>query len=312
MNPARNFDLDTFIARYQRVRGRVAQSRLVLPVVGLLVVVGVAWSWQRLDLDYRTLGWAGMAASAALAVPAAMLSAAEFWLAQRLAGGRTTARESVRVSLLGSLGNLLPIPGGAIVRVEAMTASGAAPGVAVRMTGGIGLVWVGLTLFVSGLAVATVGRTVPGLSATAAGFAICIAGAVALGPRNGHRALLTGAVFLLEGLVILLATWRILLVLSAIGTEASWTQSFGLAASGALAVSVGIVPAGLGVRELLASVLAPLVGLSAAAGFITAGLNQVLSLVGQGALALATIRPTRRGAESKEGSTSLPRISENG
>lgn len=309
MNLGRHIDFDSIIARYQRIRGRVTKSRLVLPAVALLVVVGVVWSWQRLDLDYTTLGWGGLAASAALAIPAAMLSAAEFWLAQRLAGGHATPRDSIRVSLLGSLGNLLPIPGGAIVRVEAMTARGAAPGVAVRTTGGIGLAWVGLTLVASGLAVAAAGRTFPGVAAAAAGLVVCIAGVVALRPRGGTSTRVVGAVFLLETMVIVLATWRIHIVLSAIGTEASWTQSFGLVASGALAVSVGLVPAGLGVRELLASILAPLVGLSAAAGFLTAGLNQVLSLLGQGALALTTIRPDRRGTESKE-SMPLPSLTD--
>ncbi|MBY5164493.1 flippase-like domain-containing protein [Salsipaludibacter albus] len=284
---------DRLVARYRRVRERVSESRWLLPVVVVLVVVGITWSWQRLEIEPAELGWGALAASAALAIPAALMSAGEFWLAQRLAGGHSTARESIRVSLLGSLGNLLPIPGGAIVRVEAMTASGASPGIAVRMTAGIGVAWVGLTLIASGLAVAALSNLAPGLVAAGIGVVACIGGAVAIRPRDRNAVWLTVAVYVLEILVILLATWRILLVLEAIGTDASWAQAFGLVASGALAVSVGLVPAGLGVRELLASVLAPLVGLTAAAGFLTAGLNQVLSLIGQGLLALTTIQRRR-------------------
>lgn len=253
------------------------------------LVLGVAWSWRQLDVSYSQLGVRGLVLATLLAVPAALLSAAEYWLAQRLVDGSASVRESISVSLLGSLGNLLPIPGGALVRVEAMTSSGSRLSVAVRTTAGIGLVWVGLTLAASGAAVWVLGRPTAGLSMALGGAVACALGTLALRPRTRRTARLTAAVFVVEALVILIATWRIHLVLGAIGIAAAWSQAFGIVASGAVAVSIGVVPAGLGVREVLAGALAPLVGLSAAAGFLTAGINQALSLVGQGALAAVAL-----------------------
>ncbi len=278
--------------RYQALRRRATASRWLVPVIALLLVVGIVVSWVTLDVDLGAVDRWRLLASAALAVPAAILSATEYWLAQRLVGGRASARESVTVSLLGSLGNLLPLPGGAIVRVDAMTSGGSALSAAVRTTAGIGLVWVGMALVASGVAIVSLGSSAAGAALVGIGVVIAIGGVVAIGPRGSRTRWLTSLVFVVEALVIAIAAWRILLVLEAIGESATATQALGLVASGAVAVSVGLVPAGLGVRELLAGLLAPLVGLPAAAGFLTAGLNQILSLLGQGALA-AVVRPGR-------------------
>jgi hypothetical protein len=284
--------LSSLVSSYQRRRARAASSRWILPAVAAFVLLGILWSWQRLDLDLQSLDARLLAASAGLAIPAALLSAVEYILSQRLVGNDSSPSTAISVALMGSLGNLLPIPGGAMVRVDAMTSSGSRLSVAVRTTAGIGLVWVGLALISSGTAIALLGRTGTGAVLGGIGALIAVAGVTAIRPRSSRQVGLTAAVFFVEILVIVLATMRIYFVLAAIGEDASWTQSLGLVASGAVAVSVGLVPAGLGVRELIAGLLAPLVGLTAAAGFLTAGINQILSLVGQGLLAVI-VRPRR-------------------
>ena len=275
------------VTRYQSIRTRVASAPWLVPVVAIAVAIGIGFSWIRLDIDLSTLELSGLALSAVLAVPAALLSATEFLLAQRIAGTRTTFRTAVNVSLMGSLANLLPIPGGAIVRVDAMTNSGSRLGTAIRTTMGIGLVWVGLAVCGSGIAVFVLDRPGTGSALIAIGVVVSIAGVISLRLRGGTGVWLGLLVLAVELAVVGVATWRIHLVLSAIGEDPTWTQALGLVASGAVAVAVGLVPAGLGVRELLAALLAPLVGLPPAAGFLTAGINQVLSLIGQGALAMA-------------------------
>jgi hypothetical protein len=174
-----------------------------------------------------------------------------------------------------------------MVRVEAMRHSGSKLSTAVRMTMAIGLTWLGLALLGSGAAILTLDRPLAGVALVGLGSAVAVAGIVTIRPRDSRAAWLSALVVATELLVVAIAVARIHLVLNAIGENPTWAQSLGLVASGAVAVAIGLVPAGLGIRELFAALLAPLVGLSPAAGFLTAGINQILTLVGQGALALA-------------------------
>ena len=279
----------SWIDRYRIGRDRATSSRWPIPVIAVLVLAGIVWSWQRLDLSFDTLRFGPLLGSLLLAIPAALLSALEYSLAQRIVGSRATLSQSVNVSLFGSLANLLPLPGGAMVRVEAMTSTGSRLSAAVRTTAGVGIIWVALAMIASGSAITVLDRPVIGLVLVAAGLVAMVAGIIAIGPRDRRTKWLTVAVIALELTVIGVATCRILLVLHAIGEDATWTQALGLVSAGAVAVAAGIVPAGLGIRELLAGLLAPLVGLTAAAGFITAGINQILTLVGQSLLALVTM-----------------------
>lgn len=73
---------------------------------------------------------------------------------------------------------------------------------------------------------------------------------------------------------------RFFFVLVAFGFDVSIGQALALATSGILATAVGIVPGGLGLRELLAGAFAPLVALSASVGVLAAIVNRIAGMVG--------------------------------
>jgi uncharacterized membrane protein YbhN (UPF0104 family) len=72
---------------------------------------------------------------------------------------------------------------------------------------------------------------------------------------------------------------RLLLTLWGLGYSASVTQGVALSLAGSLGSAVGFLPAGLGVRELLAAGIGPIVGLPAAVSLVATAVDRVLGLV---------------------------------
>jgi uncharacterized membrane protein YbhN (UPF0104 family) len=63
--------------------------------------------------------------------------------------------------------------------------------------------------------------------------------------------------------------------------------------------AVSIVPAGLGIRELVSAGLAPVIGIEASAGFLSAAVSRVLEVVVLVPLALVLARRLERQPETE-------------
>jgi uncharacterized membrane protein YbhN (UPF0104 family) len=100
-------------------------------------------------------------------------------------------------------------------------------------------------------------------------------------------------VMLLEGVAILITAGRLALAFSALGEVVSIGSSVVLALSGVVASAVGIFPAGLGLREWLAAVLAPIVNVEPASAFLASALDRIVGGFVLGALAAILVIPTR-------------------
>jgi uncharacterized protein (TIRG00374 family) len=72
---------------------------------------------------------------------------------------------------------------------------------------------------------------------------------------------------------------RLALCFWAIGHPASISQAMAFSLSGVVGSAVSIVPAGLGVRELVSSAIAPFAGLDPAAAFIATATDRLVELV---------------------------------
>ena len=68
------------------------------------------------------------------------------------------------------------------------------------------------------------------------------------------------------------------LCFNAMGVIADFSQVSGLAVASVLGSAVSIVPAGLGVREGVSAALSPIVGLSAALGFMATFMNRLIGM----------------------------------
>ena len=84
---------------------------------------------------------------------------------------------------------------------------------------------------------------------------------------------------LAKTLMLLLDAVRIWLCFAAIGEATQFLQASVLTISAVVGSAVAIVPAGLGIRELVSAALAPIVALAPAATLLAMSLSRILGFV---------------------------------
>lgn len=281
------------LARLKRLsRWRTPSRRwrgILLVLAATVFVGGVVLSLGELELRWSDLRWwplvvvALVGAPATIAANAAELRAMATTLDQRHHLSWPTA---IRTVLLATAANVLPLPGGAVVRIHALTVAGVslARSTAINLLAAV--VWVASAVLVAGIAGL-------GYAPTAAGFALAV-GAVALVAAGvGARAVATDwhppaylRLVVVEVVTTLVHGARMWLVLLALDVEVALAQALVLGLAAPLAAAAGVFPSGLGLAELLSALLAPLVALPAAAGFAAAAVARVVGLVASAPAAL--------------------------
>lgn len=306
MDRSRVDDLATAARRWlRRTAGEMAHRRpgagsrrVILGAAAVLFVAATAVAASNLppvELDARWLVPVGF-----LAGMMASLNAAEYWLAARWVGVHVSPRSAFSVTVLATAANLAPIPGAVLVRGHALLSEGGEAAEAGRALATIGLAWVGVALCVAAASLAGVGRA-------AAGSFVALAGVGALAivlPLRPERLSPRGLVgcLTLELAAVIVQGLRLSLVFLALGLEGRFVRALALPAAGAVASAAGVVPGGLGLRELLAGGIAPLVGIPAAEGVTATAVDRIVGLLILGGLAgIAVSLRSRSGADRSGG-----------
>lgn len=245
------------------------------------VAVASAWRLPPVDLD-----WAWLGVVVAMLLVSVSLLAAEYRLAGRLAERRVAWGEAFRVTILSSAANLLPVPGGLVVRTGALRRKGSQWSAALGSNVVMGLGWLGVALLLAGALLH--GHASPTVAGSFVVFGLLVLSGMWIGIaqfRKG-RAMLRfgGRVILLEAMYVLGSALRLFAVLAGLGIEVTFPQATALTVASALAAGVGFFPGGLGLRELLAGGLSPLVGLAPAVGAFAGVVDRIAGLVVRGLL----------------------------
>lgn len=266
----------------------------MLVAIGLFVGTAVI-AYRAADLSSSDIDWAPLLLAGLVGVPAATATnAAEYRLIASITGRRVGVLQSVRVSILASAANLLPIPGAVLVRVRALRQAGAGYGEALTATLIVGLYWVGTTACVVGAVYLFDDHLRPTAAALVAG-GLLIAGAATGLLRAGAKGgasdarvpvLALGAVGV-EIAAVAAVGLRFYLVTDALGFDASIASAAALALAPAVSSAVGFFPGGFGLREVLGAGIAAVVGLPAAAGALVMVADRLLGVIVTGLAALA-------------------------
>lgn len=260
---------------------------VLLLVAGAVFVGGAVLSWRSLDLELAAVRWWPVVVVAVALVPATIaVNVAELVALGRAAGVRVGVRDGIRVVLVATAANFLPVPGAAAVRVQAFVARGATLGGATAVNVLGALAWVSIALVAAGIA---------GLGLVPVGAALFLLGGIAgttltwvlLVRWRGASVGSAAAVMAAELTTVAGHALRLGLVLVALRSAASPAQVVVLGANGPLAAAAGIFPSGLGLAEAIGAALAELVALAPAAGFAATALNRVLGVAVTAPLALA-------------------------
>jgi uncharacterized membrane protein YbhN (UPF0104 family) len=281
--PPRGDAVAGVLGRLVRLRAAVASvgERKLLAVAVVLFVVASAVAASNLP-PVETVHWPVLLLLPLVGVPATVATNAwEYAVTARLLRHRVPPAEAARVSILSTAANLLPIPGAVLVRTRALRQRGSRLTPALSVTTLIGLAWVGVAGVLAGGLHLVVGERPFGAAVLALGVLVCAGTGVAVTRQAAVSASPAdlATVVAVEVVAVLVAAARLLLALWGLGYDASVTQALALSLAAVLGSAVGFLPAGLGVRELLAAGIGPLVGLPAAVSLVATAVDRLLGLV---------------------------------
>ncbi|MEO0441219.1 MAG: lysylphosphatidylglycerol synthase domain-containing protein [Pseudomonadota bacterium] len=253
---------------------RFRQSALIIAVLAL--IGGIFLSLRSQPELLGNVQWIPVLALALFAVPVTMFfNALEFVLSARLIGHRVGMKIAVETTIIGGVANLLPIPGGAIVRVAALKSEGASVAKGTSTMIFVVAIWAAVSFGYSGIWLVAAGIGMLGLLFLTVG----LAGAIACFMMSRHLlndSQITAQLFACKFGLVLFDALRLYLCLLALGVMAGFDQASVLTVSGFVGASFSIVPAGLGIREGVSALLGPLVGLTAAAAFMASAANRLV------------------------------------
>lgn len=259
------------------LRAWAQQHRTALLLLALAAfVTGSLASWAQLDFDPARIRSGPLAVLVGVLIPATILySAVNLQVMARAAGARIALLPALRTSVLAGLAELLPIPGGALVRTAALTQAGAKVTASFELVLAFALLWIAVSALGGSLALWHTGP-----AAIAASFASAAASAALtawIARRYGLRAALLALLLRVVGL--LLTVLRVGLALMVLAVAFDWSAGFAFAFAIVAGTASAIVPAGLGLSEGLSALLASALAISPAGAFLAVALNRLAGLL---------------------------------
>ena len=268
-----------------------AVRRVTLAIALAVFVVMAVVAFRGLNsAGSDTQWWLVVVAGASGTLISQFLNSLEFREIGRASGTDFSIVDAIRVSLVGSAANLLPVPGSVAVRVAAINRRGARVRRGAQMSLGVGGYFIGTTFVLAGAAQVIVGRLAVGCVWVVIGVAAAAIAAWLLRPAVSEcRWDLHVRVVVIEAALIAAGGIRMWLVLVGLGFEVAFSQTVGLTVAGAVTTAVGFFPAGLGLREGLVAAVSPLVGLAVAAGLAAAVIDRFFRMLMLGLVAIALL-----------------------
>lgn len=278
-----------WILRFASFSKPESHRKTVVAVAALVLTVAAVASWITLDISLAEIAWFPLLVSSLLVPGSIAATALEYRLIARMNGISVPFNDAIVVTVVGSVANLMPLPGAAAVRVGDILARRGEARRALSSTIGAGLLWLGWALLVAGAALISSSQGIAGGVFLIGGLGGLVLSVFLIGGWSSAGVWLShGSLIAIFSLAVGAA--RLLLVFASLGVDAELLGSLVLVSAGAISSSVGIVPGGLGVREGIAALLGPLVGISSAAAIIAVSVMRVLGLLFQTPIALSVAR----------------------
>ena len=252
---------------YVGAKGFFARHRrAILVLATILFVGGFAWSLDATGIGLAGIAWHWLAASVLLGFAGIVLNGLELSLSAAVIGKRFPAIEATRLSSIGMLSNLLPIPASALVRGGGLVAKGASLAESGRILLYVGLLRLAVAGAITGAALWA--------GPIMAGALVASAVLVALIARAGGMPAALG-LLALRVAMLGFVTVRLLLCFWALDADAILYNAALHAIAPVVGSAVGLVPGGLGVSEAIGAGLAMIVSQSPAIAFAALALNRL-------------------------------------
>ncbi|MDP2497770.1 MAG: hypothetical protein Q8W44_07225 [Candidatus Palauibacterales bacterium] len=258
-------------------------TRRVLGVAALLVfLVSLGVAFRHLPtLDLRPELLLVVAAGAAAVFG---INAAELRITGHLSRRRLSWSDAAEKTLWATAANLLPVPGGSLIRLQAVADGPDGWSRATRCTLVPSTGWFAATFLAAGAALAYLGASAFALAALVLGLAGSLVTWLLMPPdRTSAETVLSLSA--LELGFVAASSLRLLALFAALGHPIDPVAAVVLTTAAVLATAAGVFPGGLGLRELLSATVAPLLGLPPSLAVLVSALDRV---VGLGTVSLLT------------------------
>ncbi len=194
----------------------------------------------------------------------------------KIAAAKMSLINGLKLSILSSAANYLPLPGGPALRIVAMAESGATLKNASLANIAAALLWFGVTFLHAGFWAFPSGSMLfifllaIGLTAFVAGISL-----TRLISKNFFDMIVLTVISLLTAICYATGFW---FALRLIGFDGGFAQAVIISIAGVIGAAASFAPAGLGVRELAAAYVASLVATAPALGFLASAMLQVVTI----------------------------------
>jgi len=271
-------------------------KRFILITAAIVFVSGIVLSIRAQPELVDRIALQPLVLLTIVAVPCAVaLSVLEFLCMAKLAGTKVSVSSAAETTIIGSMANLLPIPGGTLVRVAALKASGTTVKRGANITLLAAAVWLGICLAYAGPWLAAFDQHAFAAILFSAGIAVIIGCGIWAQLYFGGFINIVGLTSI-RLLLTLSDAVRLYLCFWCLGLTSGIEQVSVLTLSSFAGAAFSLVPAGLGVREGVAAVLGPVISISAPAAYLATSLNRILGLVVVIPMALWIAARSRAGA----------------
>lgn len=278
-----------------RITGRGAKrsavvERILLLIAGIVFCGATFTAWNKLPAAPRNLGPGWAAFALILALLALSINALEFWISARLIGRRVSHADALRISVLGSAANVLPLPGAVLVRTRALSQAGSTGRHALAITTAIGILWIAAAALLACVLLVFSGQqaVLAGLILLLSFSSLCVAAALSRFAGGSRRVRMLVAVGAVELLSVIVSGIRLYAVARATGFDVRLAEAVTINLGAILSHAAGIVPGGLGLREAASGLFAASAGVAASVGVILSVLDRIVMYVGLG-LALGAL-----------------------
>lgn len=276
---------------------RVRRVLLIVALAAFLIISAVSFDALRGGVHFHLWAFVGLAFGA---TPLMLLvNAEEYRAVGAVAGQRVGWVEALRLTALTTAANLFPLPGGVLIRTQALRQKGSSYKRALYGNAAAGMAWVAMGLLAVGaLFVATGERRIAGVVMLVIAVLATAGLWMALRRTDGAvaaRHLLR--LLLVELVTVGVSAFSIELAFAMLGFHVTAAQDVALAGAVIISSAIGIFPAGLGLREALAGAIGAAVELRSAEAVAAIAAERVAILVGMAVITgtlLATWRGGRR------------------
>ncbi len=269
-------------------------QRPLLAVAFAVFVLLTVLSFRSLPAGLHFRWWLAVLVVLVTAPISVIINAAEFRVMGAANGHDIGWLPAMRLTVLAGVANLLPVPGGVVIRAQALHQRGSTYSSAVAVNAAAGIAWIAAgALSIGVVTMASAGSWLAGSLLAATGL-ILLGVVTAILHRLGSEAWRHLRSFVIvEMSTVIFGGIRIYMVFHALGLNATPVQAISLTASSIISAAIGIFPGGLGLREALAGAIGALVDLPASRAIAGTAADRIIMQISLLILA-AVLLPTWR------------------